>query len=147
MRGVNKAIIVGNLGADPEVRHLDNDQTVANLSVATNRRYTTRDGEQREDTEWHRIVLWGRLAEIAEKYLQKGNTIFVEGRLQTNKWEDRNGNERYTTEINAYELSMLDKKSDSPSPVSSSPSPQQSTPASPPEEEDESDEALDDLPF
>lgn len=110
MRGVNKVILIGNLGKDPEVRHLENQQTVANFNVATTRVFKTKDGERKEETEWHRVVVWGKLAEIAEQYLKKGSGVYVEGRLQTKKWKDKEGNDRYTTEIYANEFTMLDRK-------------------------------------
>ena len=107
MASLNKVQIIGNLGSDPELRFTANGQAVANFNVACNRRYTTRDGEQREDTEWVRVVCWARLAEIAGQYLSKGRQVYVEGRLQTRQWEDREGNTRYMTEVVAREMLML----------------------------------------
>ncbi len=107
MASLNKVQIIGNLGADPEMRFTANGQAVANFNVACNRRYTTRDGEQRDDTEWVRVVCWARLAEIAGQYLSKGRQVYVEGRLQTRQWEDRDGNTRYMTEVIAREMQML----------------------------------------
>jgi len=107
MPSLNKVQIIGNLGSDPEMRFTANGQAVANFNVACNRRYTTRDGEQREDTEWVRVVCWARTAEIASQYLSKGHQVYVEGRLQTRQWEDREGNTRYTTEVVAQNLLML----------------------------------------
>lgn len=104
---INKAILIGNLGGDPEVRYLEGGQAVANFTLATNRVYTTRENEKREETEWHRIVLWGKLAEIAEKYLKKGKTIYVEGRLRTRQWQDKDGVTKYTTEIVGETMTML----------------------------------------
>jgi single-strand DNA-binding protein len=107
-RGVNKAIIVGNLGRDPEVRYSANGNAIANVTVATTDSWRDKQsGERQERTEWHRVVFFGRLAEIAGEYLKKGSQVYVEGRLQTRKWEDQSGQERYTTEIVAAEMQML----------------------------------------
>ena len=107
MPSLNKVMIIGNLGRDPEMRFTANGQAVANFSVACNRRYTTRDGEQRDETEWVRVVCWGRQAEIAGQYLQRGSQVFVEGRLQTRSWEDQQGQTRYMTEVVANNFQML----------------------------------------
>ncbi len=117
MSGVNKVILIGNLGADPEVRHLQNDVTVANFNLATSETYKDRQtGERREVTEWHRVVVWRGLAEVVEKYVRKGSKVYVEGKLRTRKWE-KDGIERYTTEIMADNLTMLDRASgDGPAP-------------------------------
>ena len=107
-RGVNKVILLGNLGNDPEVRYTASGSAVANVSLATTEQWKDREsGEQQEKTEWHRIVFFGRLAEIVGEYLRKGSQIYVEGRLQTRKWQDRDGNDKYTTEIVANEMQML----------------------------------------
>jgi single-strand DNA-binding protein len=107
-RGVNKAIIVGTLGQDPEVRYTASGSAVANISVATNENWRDKaTGEAQERTEWHRIVLFGKLAEIAQQYLKKGSQAYFEGRIQTRKWQDQSGNDRYTTEIVANEMQML----------------------------------------
>ena len=107
-RGVNKAILVGNLGRDPEVRYSPNGQAVANVTLATSESWKDKtSGEKQEKTEWHRVVFFGRLAEIAGEYLKKGAQIYVEGRLQTRKWTDKDGNERYTTEIRGDRMQML----------------------------------------
>lgn len=107
-RGVNKVILVGNLGRDPEVRYSPNGQAVANVTLATSESWKDKtSGEKQERTEWHRIVFFGRLAEIAGEYLKKGAQIYVEGRLQTRKWQDKDGHERYTTEIVANDMQML----------------------------------------
>ena len=107
MRGVNKVIIIGTLGKDPEVRNLANGDAVANVSVATNEEWKDKNGEKQKRTEWHNLVLWKRLAEIAGEYLKKGSTIYVEGSLRTEKWQDKEGNDRYTTKIHVTELQML----------------------------------------
>jgi len=108
-RGINKAILIGNLGADPDVRHTAGGSAVTNLSLATSESWRDKQsGEMNEKTEWHRVVMFSRLAEIAGEYLRKGSKVYVEGRLQTRKWQDRDGNDRYTTEIVANEMQMLD---------------------------------------
>jgi single-strand DNA-binding protein len=108
MASVNKVIIVGNLGRDPEVRYTPNGSAVCNVTIATSRvRKNKESGEKNEDTEWHRVVFFDRLAEIAGEYLKKGRSVYVEGRLQTRKWQDKDGVEKYTTEIVASEMQML----------------------------------------
>ena len=110
-RGINKVIIVGNLGADPDTKSMPSGNMVANFSVATSESWNDRDtGERQEKTEWHRVVFFGRLAEIADQYLRKGSQVYVEGKLQTRKWEDRDGNERWTTEIVGNQLEMLGER-------------------------------------
>ena len=107
-RGINKVIIVGNLGADPDSRAMPSGNAVTNISVATSESWNDRDtGEKQEKTEWHRVVFFNRLAEIAAQYLKKGSQVYVEGKLQTRKWEDKEGNERWTTEIVANQMQML----------------------------------------
>jgi single-strand DNA-binding protein len=112
MAGVNKVILVGNLGKDPEVRHLENGAAVANFSIATSESYKDKNGERQTQTEWHNIVLWRGLAEIAEKYLRKGNQVYIEGKLRTRSWEDKDGVTRYTTEVVGDQMTMLGSKSD-----------------------------------
>lgn len=108
MRGVNKAIVVGHLGNDPEVRNLPSGASVCSMSVATTEKWKDKaTGEAKEATEWHRISLFGRLAEIAAEYLRKGSLVYIEGSLRTRKWQDKQGNDRYSTEIVANELQML----------------------------------------
>lgn len=106
-RSVNKAIIIGNLGADPEIRSISSGARVANISVATSRRWTDRSGQQQEKTEWHRVVLWEKLADIAEKYLKKGDSVYLEGEIEYRSYDDKDGITRYVTEIRARELVML----------------------------------------
>ncbi|HKK45915.1 MAG TPA: single-stranded DNA-binding protein [Balneolaceae bacterium] len=131
MSSLNKAMIIGRLGQDPDVRYTQSNTAVANLSIATSERYKDNMGEWKENTEWHRVVAWGRLAEICQEYLKKGSQVYVEGPIQTRKWEDKEGQTRYTTEIKALTLTMLDSKGsngggnvpsqpDSSQPVSSS---------------------------
>lgn len=108
-RGVNKVILIGNLGVDPEVRYMPSGGAVANLRIATSENWKDKQtGEMQERTEWHRVVMFGRLAEVAGEYLKKGAKIYVEGRLQTRKWQGQDGQDRYTTEIVANDMQMLD---------------------------------------
>ena len=108
---VNKVILVGNLGRDPEVRGLPNGESVANIAIATSNKYKNRAGEMVEETEWHNAVLFGRLAEIAGKYLKKGSSVYIEGRLKTEKYTDKNGIEKYQTKVIVGELKMLGGRS------------------------------------
>lgn len=158
-RGVNKVILVGNLGNDPEMRYMPSGGAVANLSVATSESWKDKNsGEMVEKTEWHRVVMFNRLAEIAGEYLRKGSKIYVEGRLQTRKWQDQNGMDRYTTEIVGNEMQMLDSRGSGSTSFDDSPgmpsgggsaprqqqrpaAPQQSQSAPPPDDFD------DDIPF
>ena len=113
-RGVNKVILVGNLGQKPEMRYTATQSAVANLSIATTESWKDKEsGEMRDKTEWHRVVYFGKLAEIVEKYLDKGSSVYVEGKLQTRKWQDKNGVDRWTTEIVGSELTMLGSRSSS----------------------------------
>jgi len=121
MSSVNKALIIGNLGQDPEIKYTQSGSPVANLSVATSERWKDKNtGEQKEQTEWHRVVVFGRLAEIAEQYLKKGSKVFIEGKIQTRDWEDADGNKKYTTEVVAREMTMLDSRASTGSSVTSS---------------------------
>ena len=146
-RGVNKAIIVGTLGQDPEVRYTANGGAVANISVATNESWRDKaTGEAQERTEWHRIVMFGKLAEIAQQYLKKGSQAYFEGRIQTRKWQDQSGNDRYSTEIVANEMQMLGGRSGGGggAPMESG-GQSQSKPAAP--ETAPMDDGFDDIPF
>ena len=120
MSGINKVILIGNLGKDPEVRYLDSGVAVANLSLATSENYKNKDGERVTQTEWHDVVLWRGLAEVAEKYLKKGSSIYIEGKLRTNKWVDKDENTRYKTEILADKLTMLGKSNSQESSIENS---------------------------
>lgn len=114
MSSVNKAIILGRLGQDPETRNTASGAAVANLSIATSESWKDKtSGEKKEKTEWHRVVLFNRVAEVARDYLKKGSQVYIEGKLQTRKWQDNDGNDRYTTEIVGNELKMLGSKADS----------------------------------
>jgi single-strand DNA-binding protein len=107
MASVNKVILIGNLGRDPELRYTQNGQAVANFTLATNERFSTKDGDKQERTEWHRIVAWGRTGELCAQYLSKGRSVYLEGRLQTREWEDKEGQKRKTTEIVATTVQFL----------------------------------------
>ncbi|MAC95349.1 MAG: single-stranded DNA-binding protein [Flavobacteriales bacterium] len=152
MAGVNKVILVGNLGKDPEVRHLESGAVVANFPIATTETYKDKSGNRQEQTEWHNIVLWRGLAEIAEKYLRKGNQVYIEGKLRSRSWEDKDGNTRYITEVVGDNMTMLGSKSNS-SDSSSSSSPAASNNDNSPSEKAantpdlSSEEEDDDLPF
>jgi single-strand DNA-binding protein len=110
MASLNKVMLIGNLGKDPEVRYTTSGTAVASFSLATSERFKSKTGEWEERTEWHNVTLWGRLAEIAGEYLAKGKTVYIEGRLQTRKWQDRDGRDRYTTEVVADKMQMLGGK-------------------------------------
>lgn len=154
MAGVNKVILIGNLGSDPEVRHLSSGSVVANFNIATSESYTNKNGERVTQTEWHRIELWDGLAKVAEQYLKKGQSVYIEGRIKTENWQDNDGNNRTTTRIRGLNMTMLGgRNSDQPgntdhaqqqqsdsAPVAAS-APVINTP--PPPVEDETD----DLPF
>lgn len=107
MAGVNKVILVGNLGKDPEIRTLDSGKSVASFSLATSEAYKDKNGQKVENTEWHNIVMWSPLAEIAQKFLKKGNQVYLEGKLSTRSWDDKEGNKRYTTEVVVREMTLL----------------------------------------
>ena len=141
MAGVNKVILIGHLGKDPEVRHLENGTSVANFTLATSESYKDKAGNRIDQTEWHNIVVWRGLADVAEKFLKKGSQIYLEGKIRTRSWEDQEGNKKYTTEIVADTFNMLSKKDDSNQQQAS-----QSSPASSVQKSSPIDEA-DDLPF
>jgi single-strand DNA-binding protein len=110
---VNKVILIGNVGNDPEIRHLEGGTPVANFRLATSETYNNRNGERITQTEWHNIVVWRGLAEVVEKYVKKGSQLYIEGRIRTRSWDDKDGNKRFTTEIVTDTLQMLGKKTDS----------------------------------
>jgi len=110
MASVNKVILVGHLGRDPEVRYTEDDKTIANVSIATSETWKDKSGEKQEKTEWHRVAFFGKLADVVGQYLVKGSQVYVEGRLQTRKWQDKDGQDRYTTEIVADRMQMLGGK-------------------------------------
>jgi single-strand DNA-binding protein len=147
-RGVNKVILIGNLGQDPEVRYMPNGNAVANVTVATSESWKDKNtGETQERTEWHRVVFFRRLAEIVGEYLKKGSKVYVEGRLQTRKWQDQNGQDRYTTEIVADQMQMLDSRGGG-MPMGSGDSPQVTSGSSaPPAAPQQGQDWDDDIPF
>lgn len=156
MAGVNKVILVGNLGADPEVKYLEGDNAVASVSLATTEAYKNRNGERVEQTEWHDLEMWGAQAKIAEQYLKKGSQIYVEGKIKTDKWQDEQGQNRYRTKIRVLSFTMLGSKPDGAPSAGTQGAPQQSNqqrPASsaptsaPKAQEMVSDTEDDDLPF
>lgn len=155
-RGVNKVILVGNLGAEPEVRYTGSGAAVANLRIATSERWRNKEtGDFQERTEWHRVVMFGRLAEIAKEYLGKGQQVYIEGRIQTRKWQDQQGNDRYSTEIVANEMQMLGRRDDPPHEVAAPPPEHQAAPRAEPRKQQPTGEAAkvaeeefeDDIPF
>ncbi|ORU89629.1 MAG: single-stranded DNA-binding protein [Cycloclasticus sp. symbiont of Poecilosclerida sp. M] len=146
-RGVNKVILVGNLGKDPETRYMPSGGAVANITVATSETWKDKNsGEQKEQTEWHRVVFFNRLAEVVGEYLKKGSKVYIEGSLQTRKWQDQSGQDRYTTEIKASTMQMLDSRGGSADFAPSKPSSQAAaSPAS--QAPAAADDFDDDIPF
>jgi len=143
-RGINKVIVVGNLGQDPDTRYMPSGSAVTNITVATNESWKDKQtGEQKDRTEWHKVVMFDRLAEIAAEYLRKGSQVYIEGKLQTRKWQDKDGNDRYTTEIVAKEMQMLGGRGGS---GGGAPARNDGPPSSPPPQ-GSSDEFDDDIPF
>lgn len=149
MAGVNKVILVGNLGSDPEIRTLESGAKVATFSLATSESYKDKEGNKVDKTEWHNIVLWKGLAEVAEKWVKKGQTIYVEGKLQTRSWDDKEGNKRYTTEIVGQNMTMLGKKESDGGGNYNAPAPTSSSTSAPQQESAPIGEGTepDDLPF
>lgn len=151
MAGVNKVILIGNLGSDPEVRHLSSGSVVANFNIATSESYTNKNGERVTQTEWHRIELWDGLAKVAEQYLKKGQSVYIEGKLKTENWQDSDGNSRTTTRIRGLNMTMLGGRSGDQQGTQEYQQPQQdesapsATPVSSPPASEEDD--TDDLPF
>lgn len=147
-RSLNKVQLIGNLGADPELRSTTSGTRVATLSLATSRRWSDRSGQQQEKTEWHRVICWDRLAELCEKYLSRGDRIYVEGSIEYRQWEGQDGQTRYTTEIRARELIMLGGRGDRPGVDEDSASSRRGTSSGGvPDFSDEALDGEDDLPF
>ena len=142
MAGVNRVILIGNLGKDPETRTLENGVKVSSLRLATTERFTSRSGEKTEHTEWHNVVAWRGLAEVAERYLRKGNSVYVEGKIRNREWDDRDGNKRYTFEIIADNMIMLGGRRDQADEPSSAPDNEPLT-----QDVDMIQDPQDDLPF
>jgi len=142
-RGVNKVIVVGNLGSDPDTRYMPSGSAVTNLSIATSESWKDKEtGEQKERTEWHKVAMFGRLAEIAAEYLRKGSQVYIEGKLRTRKWQDKDGKDRWTTEIIADEMQMLGARSGGGAPAMND-----SKESSAPPAQSGPDEFDDDIPF
>lgn len=141
---VNKVILIGNLGQDPELKYIASGTAVTTFSLATNERWTGKEGKKEERTEWHRIVVWGKLAELCSEYLSKGRTAFVEGRLQTREWQDKDGNKRYTTEIVASNVQFIGGRGEN---MGSSRTSHQSESPSPMQDFGPMDDMDDDIPF
>ena len=147
-RGINKVIVVGNLGQDPDTRYMPSGSAVTNITVATNESWKDKQtGEQKDRTEWHKVAMFGRLAEIAAEYLRKGSQVYIEGKLRTRKWQDKDGKDRYTTEIIADEMQMLGGRGGAggSAPMQDD-RPPQGAPSSPPPQ-GSSDDFDDDIPF
>jgi single-strand DNA-binding protein len=150
MASVNKVIVVGNLGRDPETRYMPDGAAITNVSVATSFQWTDKaSGEKKEETEWHRVVFRGKLAEVAGEYLKKGSQVYVEGRLRTRKWQDKDGQDRYTTEIMATEMKMLGSRSGSGEPREAPSEPRATEPRPVPAKKPAGkfDDLEDDIPF
>lgn len=146
MAGVNKVILIGNLGADPEVRNLESGVKVATINIATSESYKDKNGERQTQTEWHRVVVWRGLAEVVEKYLKKGSQVYIEGRLRTRSYDDKDGKKMYVTEIEARDLTMLGRReSGDVIPAPSTPPP--STEGDIKGKEGSDEQEKDDLPF
>ncbi|MES2589226.1 MAG: single-stranded DNA-binding protein [Bacteroidota bacterium] len=146
---VNKVILIGNLGKDPEIRRLENGAVVANFSIATSETYIEKaTGERKENTDWHNIVAWRGLAEVIEKYIKKGTKVYVEGKLKTRSWQDKEGNTRYTTEVLAEELTILSSRQDGERPQEDKPQySNQGAPTNPSPMPEINQDLDDDLPF
>src|SRR3954447_4889303 len=156
MASVNKVILIGNLGRDPEVRYMPSGDAVANITIATTETWKDKGGEKQEQTEWHRVAMFGKTAEIAGEYLKKGSQVYIEGKLQTRKWTDKEGQERYTTEIRADRMQMLGSRSggsermppvEEEGPSRSSAAPAKKTPAAAAGKGSGFDDLEDDIPF
>lgn len=153
---INKVILVGNVGKDPEIRHLQGGASVATITLATSERYKDRNGESREQTEWHTVIAWRQLADLAENYIRKGTQLYVEGRIRTRSWDDQNGQKRYATEIQADTIQLLGRRGDNAGSGQSygQPQPSQHTQPQPVQQTtpmvnpaDLTDDGTDDLPF
>lgn len=139
-KGINKAIIVGNVGQDPDTKYTQDGKPIVNLSIATSESWKDQQGQRQERTEWHRVVFYGKLAEIVDSYVKKGSKLYVEGSIHTRKWQDQSGQDRYTTEIKGREMQMLDSRDSAPAPQQA---PQQAPQSVPPS----ADEFDSDIPF
>ena len=144
---LNKVILIGNLGADPESREMPDGTKLTKFSIATTERYTNKEGERISNTEWHNIVLWRGLAEVAEKYLKKGDSVCVEGKLKNRSWEDENGVKKYATDIQADNMTMLGSRRDTEASSGYTPPPTNQADSAPTSADDTSSNAVEDLPF
>lgn len=151
---LNKVLLIGNVGKEPDIRHLEGGSSVATITLATNERFKDRSGESKEVTEWHTVIAWGQLADLAKNYIHKGTQIFVEGAIRTRTWDDQSGNKHYATEIRATAIQLLGRRNEGPAPMdhgysaapaAPAPTPVQTTPFV--SSSDLSDEGTDDLPF
>lgn len=148
MASVNKVIIIGNLGKDPELRHLQNGDVVASFSIATTEQWKDKGGEKKEHTEWHRCIAWRRLGEIVGQYAKKGTQMYIEGKLQTRKWQDKDGQDRFSTEIVVGEMKLLGNRVASPDDRSSHGGPEKrQDDANPPPKRSSFDDMEDDVPY
>ncbi len=145
MRGVNKVILIGNLGRDPDVRYTKDGKAVATLNIATTDTWNDQSGQRQERTEWHRVVLWGKQAEVAKEYLAKGRQVYIEGKLQTRSWDDREGHKRYTTEVRCDQMLMLGGRGDAAG--REPPPPEPPPPSGAPEGEPPFQASDEDVPF
>jgi single-strand DNA-binding protein len=143
MASVNRVTLIGNLGADPELRYTPGGQPVCDLRLATSRKFKGKDGALQEDTQWHKVVIWGKMAETAKQYLAKGRSVYIEGRLQTKSWEDREGHKRWTTEVVAQEMQFLGNRGGSDNESRGS----YNEPPAMPEDAPPTDFGTDDIPF
>jgi len=148
-RGLNKVMIIGNLGQDPETRFLPSGDAVCNISVATDESYKNKEGAKVEKTEWHRVSMFGKLAEISGEYLRKGSKVYIEGKLETRKWQAQDGTDRYATDIKAFQMQMLDSKGSSSEGAPHQPAPAPATSQPPPTGQmpEPVDDFDDDIPF
>lgn len=147
MASVNKVIIIGNLGRDPEMRYLPSGDAVANLRIATTDKFKDRNGDMQEQTEWHSVAFFGKTAEICGQYLKKGSQVYVEGSLRTRKWQDKDGQDRYTTEIQADEMTLLDRPTGEPGAAPTATRPAAQPMAASPQSMAAPADEVDDLPF
>jgi single-strand DNA-binding protein len=148
MASVNKVILIGNLGADPETRYLPSGDAVTNIRIATTEAWKDKGGEKQEHTEWHRIAFFGKQAEIAGEYLKKGSPVYVEGRIRTRKWQDKDGQDRYSTEIVADRMQLLGSRGGGADAIAREPAAVAGTPAKPPARRDDPFKGVeDDIPF
>ena len=146
-RGLNKVMIIGNLGQDPDVKFLPSGDAVCNISVATDESYKSKEGQKVEKTEWHKVTMFGKLAEISGEYLRKGSKVYIEGKLETRKWQAQDGTDRYSTDIKAFQMQMLDSKGDQSSAQKPPQAPKTAAPVQGGPSPDPVDDFEDNIPF